>query len=486
MSGISDRLAQLSPERRAALQELLRQRPAARAAARASALVPLPRDGAPLPASFAQRRLWFVQQMEPRSWAYNMSYPLRFSGALDARALRLALTAVVRRHEALRTTLEERGGEPVQVIHPPAPVQAPTVELRGLPAGAREREAQRLAEAEARRPFDLARGPLLRTTLLRLDEEEAAVLFTLHHVVSDGWSMEVLVREVSALYAAELRAEEAHLPELPVQYADYAAWQRAWLSGEVLEEHVGWWRAQLEGAPVLLELPTDRPRPAVPGDAGAWVPLRVGAGTAAELGALSRREGATPFMTLLAAWQLLLARYAGQDAVLVGTPVAGRNRREVEGLIGFFVNTLVLRADLSGDRTFRELLRQVRERTLGAYQHQELPFEKLVEELGVERSLSQSPLFQVMFALQNNEQGELRLGGAGVEALERGGSAVKFDLMLSLGEVGEESRGGLEYRSELWEAATIERMAGHYLAVLEQVAADADLPLSELELLGAA
>jgi hypothetical protein len=205
--------------------------------------VPLPRDGAPLPASFAQTRLWFIQQMDPASSAYNMSFPLRLSGALDARALRRALTAVVRRHEALRTTLEDRGGEVVQVIHPPAPADLLTVDLRGVGAEAREREAVRLAEAEARRPFDLARGPLLRTTLLRLGDEDAVTLFTLHHVVSDGWSMDLLVREVSALYAAELRGEFARLPDLPVQYADYAAWQRVWLSGAVLEEHVGWWRA---------------------------------------------------------------------------------------------------------------------------------------------------------------------------------------------------------------------------------------------------
>ncbi len=462
---------------------------AARAAgveAQAPPLVPLPRDGGPLPASFAQRRLWFVQQMDPRSWAYNMAYPLRLTGGLDVGALRRALTAVVGRHEALRSTLEERGGELVQVIHPPAPARLPTVELRGLAADAREREARRLAEAEARRPFDLARGPLLRAALLRLGDEAAAVLFTLHHVAGDGWSMEVLVREVSALYAAGQRGEAAHLPALPVQYADHAAWQRAWLTGETLAEHVGWWRAQLDGAPALLELPTDRPRPAVPGDAAAYHGFTLGREISAALRALSRRDGATLFMTLLAAWQALLARYSGQDDVVVGTPIAGRTRRETEGLIGFFVNTLVLRADLGGDPTFGGLLRQVRELTLGAYQHQELPFEKLVEELGVERSLGHTPLFQVMFALQNNEQGELRLGGTGVEALGTGASAAKFDLTLNLAEVGEEIQGGLAYRSELWEAATIERMAGHYLALLAAVAAAPEARLSGLELLGEA
>jgi amino acid adenylation domain-containing protein len=469
----------------AALAERVETARGADAGPQVPPLLPLPRDGAPLPASFAQTRLWFIQQMDPVSSAYNMSFPLRLSGALDARALRRAMTAVVRRHEALRTTLEERGGEIVQVIHPPDPIGVPTVELRGLSADAREREAVRLAQAEARRPFDLARGPLLRTTLLRLADEDAAVLFTLHHVVSDGWSMDVLVREVSALYAAELRGEPARLPELPVQYADYAAWQRAWLSGAVLEEHVGWWRAQLADAPTLLELPTDRPRPAAVGDAGGQVAIDLAPEIAAGLRALVRREGATLFMALLAAWQLLLARYSGQDDVLVGTPIAGRNRLETERLIGFFVNTLVLRADLSGDPAFTDLLGRVQERTLGAYQHQDLPFEKLVEELGVERSLAHTPLVQVLFALQNNERGELRLGSAGVESLATGVAAVKFDLALSLAETGEEIHGTLAYRSELWEAATVERMAGHYLAVLAGVASAPHRRLSDVELLGA-
>ncbi|HEX8273688.1 MAG TPA: amino acid adenylation domain-containing protein [Longimicrobiaceae bacterium] len=444
-------------------------------------LLPLPRDGAPLPASFAQTRLWFIQQMDPESSANNMAYPLRLAGRLDAAALRRALTAVVARHEALRTTLEDRGGEPVQVIHPPAPAALWVVDLRGVRDAAGE--ATRLAEAEARRPFDLARGPLLRATLLRLEDEDSALLFTLHHVVSDGWSMDVLVREVSALYAAASRGEEARLPELPVQYADYAVWQRGWLSGGVLEEQVGWWRAQLAGAPALLELPTDRPRPAVASGAGAWLPFSVGAETAAGLRALARREGATLFMTLLAAWQLLLARYAGQEDVLVGTAIAGRNRLETEGLIGLFVNTLVLRADLAGDPVFTGLLRQARERTLGAYQHQDLPFEKLVEELDVERSLAHAPLFQAMLALQNVEQGELRLGGAAVEALGTGGPAAKFDLTLSLGEAGAEIHGGLAYRGDLWDAATVGRMLEHLGALLEQAAAHPERRISELRML---
>ncbi|HEX8273687.1 MAG TPA: amino acid adenylation domain-containing protein [Longimicrobiaceae bacterium] len=441
-----------------------------------------PRDR-PLPLSFAQQRLWVLDRIEPGSPAYNLPVALRVRGPLDAAALRAALDGLARRHETLRTTFAERGGVPVQVVHAPARVALPTVDLRGVQDAAGE--AARLAGAEARRPFDLARGPLLRATLLRTGDEEAVVLFTVHHVASDGWSWQLFVREVSALYAAQLRGKEARLPELPVQYADFAVWQRAWLSGETLEEHVGWWRAQLAGAPALLELPTDRPRPAVPGNAAGRIAVRLEAGVAAGLRALSRREGATPFMTLLAAWQLLLARWSGQDDVLVGTPIAGRNRLETEGLIGFFVNTLVLRADLSGDPGFSGLLRQVRERTLGAYQHQALPFEKLVEELGVERSLVHTPLFQAMLVLQNDEPGEPRLGDAVVESLETGAPAAKFDLVLALEEVGGGIRGALEFRSELWDAVTVERMAGHFLAVLAGVVAAPGARTSELELMGA-
>ena len=464
---------------------------AAGTAAQAPPLAPLPRDGAPLPASFAQGRLWFVQQMEPQSWAYNMSYPLRFVGRLDVRALRRALTAVVRRHEALRTTLEEHaegGGEPVQVIHPPAPVQVPTVELRGLPAGAREREAQRLAEAEARRPFDLARGPLMRTTLLRLADEEAATLFTLHHVVSDGWSMGVLLREVSALYAAELRGEAAtgRLPELPVQYADYAVWQRAWLGGGTLEAQLAYWRGRLAGAPPLLEIPTDRPRVVGQAPRAAGRAFVLPPAASRGLRQLARGEGATLFMTLLAGWQALLGRWSGQDDVSVGTPVAGRTRPELEGLIGFFANTLVLRADLSGGPSFRALLGRVREAALGAYAHQDLPFERLVVELQPERSLRHTPLFQVMFALLDADAGRPRLGGAEMEPLAAGVGVAKFDLELELLDEGEGLTGTLMFHPELFDAATVERMLAHLGSLLEAVAADPGRLPAEVELLAPA
>ncbi|MEW5927747.1 MAG: non-ribosomal peptide synthase/polyketide synthase [Gemmatimonadota bacterium] len=449
----------------------------------ASPLVALPRDGSPLPLSFAQQRLWFIHQLEPGSAAYNMPFPLRVSGALALDALERALTAVVRRHESLRTVFPERDGEPVQLVAPAAPVRLPVVDLRGLEAAAREAELERLAAAEAWRPFDLAAGPLLRTAVVRLGEEETGILFTLHHVVSDGWSIGILSREVSALYRAFAGGGEARLPELPVQYADFAAWQRAWLSGGTLEREIGWWRERLAGAPALLDLPTDRPRPAVPGDAAGLERLAVGAETAAALRALSRREGATLFMTLLAAWQLLLGRYAGQDDVAVGTPIAGRNRLETEGLIGLFVNTLVLRADLSGDPSFGGLLHRAREATLGAYQHQDVPFEKLVEELGVERSLVHTPLFQVLFGFQNNERAALELGRATTGGIADGLSAAKFDLSLNLAETDGGIEGSLSYRRELWDAGTAARLLDRFGHLLEEVAAHPERRLSAVPLL---
>jgi amino acid adenylation domain-containing protein/non-ribosomal peptide synthase protein (TIGR01720 family) len=445
-------------------------------------LVPVPRGG-DLPLSFAQARLWYLDQLEPGSAAYNMATALRLRGALDAAALRGALGDLVRRHEALRTVFPAPDGAPVQTVLPPSPVPLPEVDLRALPVGARDAELRRRARAEAARPFDLARGPLLRATLIRLGDEDQAILFTLHHIVSDGWSTGVLVREVSQLYAARRASAAPHLPPLPVQYADYAVWQRAWLRDEVLERELAWWRGALADAPALLALPTDRPRPPVQGRRGASIPLSIPRATAERVRAHAARAGATPFMLLLAAWQALLARYAGVDDVLVGTPVAGRTRREVEALIGLFVNTLVVRTDLSGGATFRALLGRVREAALGAFQHQELPFEKLVDELRLERAVGHAPLVQVMFVLRNEAREPVRLAGVEAERLDVGEEPAKFDLALSLGEEDGPLVGALSYRPELFDAATAARMAGHFRALLEQVAAAPERPLAELSLL---
>ncbi len=446
-----------------------------------------PRGGGEgLPLSFAQQRLWLVDRMEPGSAAYNVPAALRLRGALDVAALRASLDALVRRHETLRTTFAERGGAPVQAVHPPAPVPLPVVDLGRLPAGARERHAERLARAEALRPFDLARGPLVRSTLLHLGGGDHALFFTLHHVVSDEWSMEVLVREVSALYAAFGRGEPPQLPELPVQYADYAVWQRRRLSGAVLEEQLAFWKEELAGAPPLLELPVDHPRTQAPGDArAAGHTFALGAEVSRALRALSRREGATLFMTLLAAWQALLGRWAGEDDVVVGTPIAGRTRAETEGLIGFFVNLLALRGDLSGDPTWSELLGRTREAALGAYAHQELPFERLVEELGVERSLAHSPVFQTVFALgrPGGRGARLSLGDVELAPFGAGAEVARFDVSLTMTDGAEGLGGTFLYREALFEAATVARMAGHLAAVLEAMAADPGRRASSLSLL---
>ncbi|HEX7243819.1 MAG TPA: AMP-binding protein, partial [Longimicrobiaceae bacterium] len=347
------------------------------------------------------------------------------------------------------------------------------LDLRDLPQAEREAGAERLASEETLRPFDLEHGPLLRSTLLRLDEEEHVLLFTLHHVVSDGWSMQVLVREVSALYAAFSRGEEPQLEELPVQYADFAVWQREWLSGEVLDGQVGYWKEALAGAPPLLEIATDRPRSAAQSTRAGMHRFAFPAATAAGLRALSRREGTTLFMTLLAAGQTLLGRYAGQEDVVVGTPIAGRTRVELEGLIGFFVNMLALRGDLAGDPTWAELLGRVRETALGAFAHQHLPFERLVDELAAERSLTHAPVFQAIFALNRAGARDERLSLGTVRLEPFGGELeeTKFDLNLKVLDDEEELSGALLYRAALFEAETAARMGGHLEVLLEAMAA---------------
>ncbi|WP_238539735.1 non-ribosomal peptide synthase/polyketide synthase [Corallococcus macrosporus] len=441
------------------------------------------RDGT-VPLSFAQQRLWFLDQLKPGDVSYNMPSALRLSGALDVEALRRAVTAMVERHESLRTTFQSVAGEPRQVIHPPRPAAVEVVDLSGIQDRAqRDAEALKRATRDAQQPFDLSTGPLLRVTLLTLEPSEHVLLLCLHHIVSDGWSMSVLVRELTALYESFLTGTPAALPELPVQYADYAVWQRGWLQGETLRAQLGWWKSQLAGAPHALELPTDKPRPEVLRHHGAAVPVRLPQELALTLEALAQREGVTPFMALLAAFQSILARHSGQDDVLVGSPIAGRRHAETEPLIGFFVNTLVLRGRVTPATTFRQLLAQVRDTTLGAYEHQDVPFERLVEELQPSRDLSRTPLFQVMFALQNTQAPELSLPRLTVRPAEADATGVTlFELSLDLARGEDGYEGALLYSTELFERATAERLATHLRLLLEHVVASPDVAIATLPL----
>ncbi|HVG10758.1 MAG TPA: amino acid adenylation domain-containing protein, partial [Thermoanaerobaculia bacterium] len=428
-------------------------------------LVRVPREG-DLPLSFAQERLWFLQRLAPESPAYNMPAALRLSGDLDPAVLEKVLQEIVRRHETLRTTFPETDGQPRQRVHPYLPFSLPVIDVR-------EAEAERLIREEAARPFDLRQGPLLRVLLLRLGEREWMALFCLHHVISDGWSVGVLVKETAALYAGRT------LPELPVQYADFAVWQRGWLQGEALASQIAWWREALADAPAVLDLPLDRPRSTGSGRAGI-VKAEFPAAALRELG---RRDGATLFMVLLAAFQALLHRLTGEDDVVVGTPIANRTHAGLEGLIGFFVNTLALRSRLDGDPSFREMLAFSRATALEAYAHQDLPFERLVEELRVERSLRHTPVFQVMLALQNAPAAELTLPGLTLSPVPLAPGAAKFDLSLTF---LEEGRAALEYDALLFDAATAERLLERLGVLVEGFLRDPELRLSELPAMGEA
>jgi len=457
-------------------------------AARADLLALEPVDrGGRLPLSFAQARLWFVDQLGGAGAAYHVALGLRLHGTLDRAALVRALDRVVARHEALRTVFAEEGGEPVQRIAPAQGAAFPLAEDDLCGVDDAEAALARLAEAEAQAPFALERGPLARGRLVRLDGERHVLLVTMHHIVSDGWSMGVLADELSALYAAFVRGEADPLPPLPAQYAEYVAWQRRWVGGEVLRRHAAYWREALAGAPALLELPADRPRPPQQDHAGAVVPVVLGRERSAALRALGRRHGATPFMTVLAGWAALLGRLAGQRDVVVGTPAANRPRTELEGLIGLFLNTLALRADLAGAPTAAGLLARVKARALAAQQHQHLPFEQVVELLHPARSLSHTPVFQAFFTWENVPQGRFDLPGVRVTPLERAARATaKFDLSLFLEEEDGRIVGGIEYATSLFDRETVERWAGFLGTLLEGMAADDGRPVDRLALLSGA
>ncbi|MDI1443025.1 non-ribosomal peptide synthetase [Polyangium sp. 6x1] len=443
------------------------------------------RDG-PQPASFAQQRLWFLDRFAPGSPAYNLPAALRLTGALDVAALEGAIVEVVQRHEALRTTMAEIDWQIVQHIEPAPNVRLVLRDLRALPEEARRAEAHRLAEEEARAPFDLARGPLLRATLLRLDEHEHVLLLTLHHAISDGWSVGVLAREITSLYAEHLRGEASRSSPLPLQYADWATWQRERLQGPRGDELLAYWTGKLAGAPATLDLPTDRPRSPEPTFAGARVAVEVPAALARAVAEAARQRGATLFMALYVAYAALLSRSCGTDDVVIGTPVANRDRAETEDLIGLFANTLVLRTDLSGRPGFGELLARAREATLSAYAHQDMPFERLVEALSPDRTATRTPFFSVMFALQNAPFRPPALAGLTVEPLDVHTGTAKCDLSLSLTEAEDGSlRGDLEYATELFDRERIERLVAHFRALLAWFVEDLERPFDEAPLLSA-
>jgi amino acid adenylation domain-containing protein/non-ribosomal peptide synthase protein (TIGR01720 family) len=439
--------------------------------------------GTPRVLSFGQERLWFLDQLDPGDPSYVVPFALRLGGALDAGALERALAEIVRRHEVLRTTYALRDGAPVPVLQAPG-LSLPLTDLRALEDAAREAAVRCEIAAEGRRPFDLAAGPVIRARLFALGETEHVLSIAMHHAACDAWSMGVLGRELAALYEAFARGLPSPLPELAIQYTDYAAWQRAWLSGEALERQLAHWREHLAGAPRALDLPLDRPRPPVPSHRGARCALALSPELGDALARLSRELSATLFMVLLAALDVLLHRYTGQDDLVVGAPIAGRARAETEGLIGFFVNTLALRADLSGAPTFTELVARVKEACLGAYAHQDVPFERLVQALDPARDPGRTPLFQVAFALQNAPASAVALPGLQRRALGVESVTAKFDLTLALAEGPRGIAGGFEYAAELFDAATVERMAGHFVALLEAIVAAPSRRIGELDLLG--
>ncbi|MEA5601600.1 non-ribosomal peptide synthetase [Nostoc sp. UHCC 0252] len=454
-------------------------------------LVPISRSGN-LPLSFAQQRLWFLDQLIPNNPFYNIPLALHLTGSPKLAALEQTFNEIVQRHEALRTTIVVQKGQPVQVINPTLTIPLPIIDLRQLPQTEREIQARRLTTQEAQRPFNLSTDSLLQVKLLWLDETQYILLLTMHHIVSDGWSIGVLIQEIAALYTAFASNQPSPLAKLTIQYADFAYWQRQWLEGEVLKKQLSYWQKQLDGIS-MLNLPTDRPRLAVQTYQGARQPLQLSKSLSKALLALGQQEGVTLFITLLAAFQALLYRYTQQEDIAIGSPIANRNRSEIEGLIGFFVNSLVLRTDLSGNPTFRELLSRVKEVALGAYSHQDLPFEKLVEELHPERNLNQNPLFQVVFALQNAPMTALELPNLTLSPLPFETETTRFDLEFHLWEPNTQNglwadssegiSGFVIYSTDLFDDVTITRMLGHFQILLEGIVANPEERIAHLPLL---
>ncbi|MFN6565572.1 MAG: amino acid adenylation domain-containing protein [Nostoc sp. ChiSLP01] len=476
MSDLLKRLESLSPEKRElVLQKLKKQQ-------KSPPLVPVSREQ-PLPLSFAQQRLWFIDQLEGENCVYNVPFFWEISGVLNVSALEKAIATIIQRHEVLRTSFSIVDESPIQVIHAHPQVKMQVQDWRQVPEEHQLNKARQFAIAELQQPFDLSNPPLLRIKLLQLAEQSHLLLLVIHHIVCDGWSMDIFRRELFALYTAFCNGESSPLPELPLQYADFAHWQRQWLQGEVLQTQLNYWQKQLADVPPLLELPTDKPRPSVQSFKGRSEFLELDRDLTQKLKRLSQESGTTLFMTMLAAFSLLLSRYSGQEDIVVGSAIANRNRREIEPLIGFFVNTLALRTNLQENPSFLELLQRVKQVTLDAYDHQDLPFEKLVDELGLERSLSHHPLFQVAFGLQSGTPETLEIPGLTLSRFEWENTTTLFDLSLIFRETPQGLTGEWEYATDLFEAETIQRMAEHFEVLLKQIIDNPKQPINSLSLL---
>jgi amino acid adenylation domain-containing protein len=476
---IKEKRSKLSPAKQALLEQRLRGRTDGSPGAKT---IPRRQQQNFVPLSFAQLRLWFLDQLQPGSPFYNVSRHVRISGALDYAALQRALNELVARHESLRTTFGAVANEPVQIIHEPHDLPMPLVDLSNLAADEREKALARLSVEHSETPFSLTEGPLITVKLVRLSSEDHNLFLSLHHIVTDAWSTALLLRELIKLYEAFLSNQPSPLDELPIQYADFAIWQREFLKGETLNKQLSYWKQQLADAPVLLELPLDRPRPPAQTFRGAFESVTLPENLTSALKDFSRREGATLFMTLLAAFQTLLWRHTQQDDILVGAPIANRTRKETESLIGFFVNTLVMRSRITANLTFRELLREVKETTLAAYSHQDLPFEKLVEELQPERSLSHNPLFQVTLALQNIPQ-TLGLGKFTIDPMGVDGSTTRLDLEAYVWDLPEGLVCEFVYSTDLFNQDTIKRLLRRFEVLLEDIPKNPNGRVSELALL---
>jgi hypothetical protein len=469
-----------SPGKRALLEKLLQSEGLASTTPQGIA-VRQERGQAPL--SFAQRRLWFINELEPGNPVYNNHFAFRLKGPLNFTALELCVNEIVSRHETLRTTFKVDGSEPIQIIAPSLKLKVRVLDVDEVEGSAPDSVVADLAIEEARRPFDLEQGPLLRLTLLRVAGGDSFLLFTIHHIISDGWSLGVFVEELTNLYRAYSAGAQSALPPLPVQYGDFAAWHKNWLDGSVRAAQLPYWIEKMANAPQTLDLPLDHPRPPGQRFQGATEALRLAPELSRQLRAYCQQTGHTMFMLMLAAFKALLYRYTGQQDILVGTPVAGRVRPETEALIGFFADTLILRTEVSGDLSFAELLGRVRETTLSALAHQDLPFEVLVEELNPKRGLSQNPLFQVAFALHKGQTHELRLPGLTLQRFEVEARTAKFDLTLDLVDTGHGLSGAFEYNSDLFDAATIRRLTENFINLLQGVVTRPQQQLRDLPLL---